>query len=92
MFDRRTQASLTTLRYLRDEYGEPLWQAYIPIDTKLRDASRAGVVPSRLERNSRAVVAYRVLLKHLLQLSIGTTRSVQAARLPTATEPKHETA
>ena len=38
--------------------------------TRLRDASRAGVVPSVLDRNSRGVLAYRVLLKHLLQVSM----------------------
>ncbi|MFB1012068.1 MAG: ParA family protein [Thiopseudomonas sp.] len=70
MFDRRTQASLSTLRYLRNQYNDHLWQAYIPVDTRLRDASRAGVVPSVLDRNSRGVLAYRVLLKHLLQVSM----------------------
>ncbi len=69
MFDRRTQASLSTLRYLRTHYNDYLWQAYIPIDTRLRDASRAGVVPSALDPNTRSVLAYRVLLKHLLQQS-----------------------
>ncbi len=67
MFDRRTQASLSTLRYLRHQYNDHLWQAYIPIDTRLRDASRLGLVPSVMDSNSRGVLAYRVLLKHLLQ-------------------------
>ncbi|KAF1053981.1 MAG: Sporulation initiation inhibitor protein Soj [Stenotrophomonas maltophilia] len=66
LFDRRTQASLGTLRVLRDTYPETLWQAFIPIDTRLRDASRHGVVPSRHDGNSRGVIAYRALLKHLL--------------------------
>lgn len=66
MFDRRTQASMSTLRTLKQQYPETLWQAYIPIDTRLRDASRAGLVPSRFDSRSRAVVAYRALLKHVL--------------------------
>ncbi|WP_437884278.1 ParA family protein [Pseudomonas sp. LRF_L74] len=66
LFDRRTQASLNTLRMLRDAYPTQLWQAYVPVDTKLRDASRAGVVPSRNDANSRGVIAYRALLKQLL--------------------------
>lgn len=66
LFDRRTQASMSTLRVLREHYLEHLWQAYIPIDTRLRDASRAGLVPSRLDGGSRGVLAYRALLKHLL--------------------------
>ncbi|BAU75671.1 ParA family protein [Metapseudomonas furukawaii] len=66
LFDRRTQASLNTLKVLRNNYPEHLWQAYIPVDTRLRDASRAGVTPSQYDSNSRGVIAYRALLKHLL--------------------------
>jgi chromosome partitioning protein len=66
LFDRRTQASMSTLRALRAAYPEHLWPAYIPVDTRLRDASRAGVVPSRFDGNSRGVIAYRALLKHLV--------------------------
>lgn len=47
LFDRRTQASLSTLRILNENYPDNLWQAFIPIDTRLRDASRAGVTPSQ---------------------------------------------
>jgi chromosome partitioning protein len=68
LFDRRTQASLGTLKYLRDNYVEHLWQAFVPIDTKLRDASRAGITPSQNDANSRGVIAYRALLKHLLDM------------------------
>lgn len=67
LFDRRTQASLSTLRVLHNSYPEQLWQAYIPVDTRLRDASRAGVTPSQYDKNSRGVIAYRALLKHLLE-------------------------
>jgi chromosome partitioning protein len=66
LFDRRTQASMSTLRILREQYGDHLWHAYIPVDTRLRDASRAGLVPSRLDASSRGVLAYKALLKHLL--------------------------
>ena len=68
MFDRRTQASMSTLRALRNSYPEQLWPAYIPVDTRLRDASRAGLTPSQFDPNCRAVLAYRALLKHLLSL------------------------
>src|SRR5690606_38701457 len=64
------QASLSTLRKLRNDYAEQMWQAYIPIDTKLRDASLAGVVPSQLEPNARGVLAYRALLRYLLVQSV----------------------
>ena len=66
LFDRRTQASLQTLRTLRNAYPEHLWPAYIPVDTRLRDASRAGQTPSQFDAKSRGVIAYRALLKHLL--------------------------
>lgn len=66
MFDRRTQASISALRMLKKQYPDSLWQAYIPIDTRLRDASRAGLVPSRFDKSSRAVLAYRALLRHVL--------------------------
>ena len=39
---------------------------YVPVDTRLRDASRAGLTPSQFDGNSRGVIAYRALLKHLL--------------------------
>jgi len=66
LFDRRTQASLGTLRVLRDRWQDSVWEGYIPVDTRLRDASRAGQAPSRFDPKSRGVVAYRALLKHLL--------------------------
>lgn len=66
LFDRRTQASMSTLRHLRDQYPETLWQGFIPVDTRLRDASRAGMTPSQFDSKSRGVVAYRALLKHVL--------------------------
>ena len=66
LFDRRTQASLGTLRVLRDKFPDEIWQGYIPVDTRLRDASRAGLTPSQFDGKSRGVLAYRALLKHLL--------------------------
>ncbi|MCS3470303.1 chromosome partitioning protein [Pseudomonas sp. JUb42] len=66
LFDRRTQASMGTLKLLRDSFPEHVWKAYIPVDTRLRDASRNGVTPSQFDNKSRGVLAYRALLKHLL--------------------------
>lgn len=66
MFDRRTQASVTTLRALRSEYADRIWAAMIPVDTRFRDASRAGRLPSQFDANSRGVQAYAFLLKQLL--------------------------
>ena len=66
MFDRRLPASLATLKLLRSRYPEQIWPAYIPIDARLRDASRAGLTPSQFDPACRGVIAYRALLKTLL--------------------------
>ncbi|MFA7552875.1 MAG: ParA family protein [Spongiibacteraceae bacterium] len=66
LFDRRTQASIKTLRTLRNSYPDEIWPAMIPVDTRFRDASREGVTPSQFSAQSRGVVAYRALLKYLL--------------------------
>ena len=42
----------------------------IPVDTRFRDASQAGVVPSRLDADTQGVRAYRRLLQDLQE---GTT-------------------
>lgn len=83
LFDRRTQASMVALRMLKRQYPETLWQAYIPVDTRLRDASRAGLVPSRFDKKSRAILAYRALLKHVLSVYLQSKRA-QADAAPVA--------
>lgn len=65
LFDRRTQASHTTLREMRRAYKESLWQEAIPVDTKFRDASHEGIFPSELDSMTQGVRAYRHLLDHL---------------------------
>ena len=66
MFDRRTQASVTSLRQLRNTYGDKVWAGHIPIDTRFRDASKAGVPPHLFDAKCRGVEAY-VSLWHWLQ-------------------------
>ncbi|RLU00502.1 ParA family protein [Ketobacter sp.] len=77
MFDRRTQASVGSLRLLRQTYDGHIWPAAIPEDTRFRDASKAGKPPSAYDANSRGVAAYSSLLKYLMN------REPQLA-------PKHE--
>lgn len=67
LFDRRTQASNKSLRILKDTYEEAVWHSVIPIDTKLRDASTAGIAPSALDANARGVTAYASLVKTLTE-------------------------
>jgi chromosome partitioning protein len=74
MFDRRTRASVQCLRQLRDQYGDAVWRSVVPVDTHLRDASRAHSVPSVFEPNGRAVKAYAQLLRDL-NSALGTRNS-----------------
>ncbi|BES71948.1 ParA family protein [Marinobacter nanhaiticus D15-8W] len=66
LFDRRTQASTQSLNALRKTYGDDVWRFAIPVDTKFRDASEAGLVPSMHSPDTHGVRAYRRLLDDLL--------------------------
>ncbi|WP_320823779.1 ParA family protein [Reinekea sp.] len=66
MFDRRTQASMKSLKTLREQHQGHIWDLAIPVDTKLRDASREGKAISQLDGESRGARAYKSLLKTLL--------------------------
>ncbi len=65
MYDRRTQASVGSLRLLRNTYSDLVWVGKIPIDTKLRDASKAGVPPHQYSPSSRGTECYERLLTEL---------------------------
>lgn len=67
MYDRRTQASVSSLRTLRNGYGDAVWAGKIPVDTRLRDASKAGKPANFYDPESRGVSAYQSLYKHLNQ-------------------------
>lgn len=66
LFDRRTQASNKSLRTLKDTYDELVWHSVIPVDTKLRDASTAGIAPSALDSSARGIKAYASLMDSLM--------------------------
>ncbi|MFT6913968.1 MAG: chromosome partitioning protein [Motiliproteus sp.] len=66
-FDRRTQASVQSLRVIKQLYPEQVAPAVIPVDTKLRNASAVGVVPSALDASTHGVRAYHMLLRWLQQ-------------------------
>lgn len=67
MFDRRTQASIKSLKTLKVQHQGHIWDLAIPVDTKLRDASRAGKAISQVDGASRGARAYGSLLKTLGQ-------------------------
>ncbi|MGH8550347.1 MAG: ParA family protein [Methylococcales bacterium] len=78
LFDRRTSASVQTLKALREQYPAHLWDSVIPIDTRLRDASQAGLPASICYPGSRAVVAYGALLDGLMRKERLDERQVAA--------------
>ena len=69
MFDRRTRASLDTLTQLQERYPDHLWSGTVPVDTQLREASRAGITPCQHSPQAWAVSAYSALLDHLLAVA-----------------------
>jgi chromosome partitioning protein len=66
LFDRRTRASIQTLRVMRERYGDQVWDSVIPVDTQVREASDAGIPLSYYMPKAKAVIAYTELLDHIL--------------------------
>lgn len=65
MYDCRTRASKQTLELLQEKYKSALWDSVIPVDTRFRDASLAGIPAPYYAPNSRGVRAYEALLESL---------------------------
>lgn len=66
MFDRRTRASIESLRALREQYSDKVWDSVIPVDTQFREASRQGLPISHMNKSSRGSKAYEALLSYLM--------------------------
>ncbi|PCH61339.1 MAG: cobalamin biosynthesis protein CobQ [Gammaproteobacteria bacterium] len=66
MFDRRTRASIHSLRVLRENHVETISGHVIPVDTQFRDASMAGKPLSLINPRARGAVAYGQILDELL--------------------------
>ncbi len=65
MFDRRTQASVSSLHTIRFQFADKVWPGMIRVDTRLRDASKAGVPPHQFDPLSRSAEDYSSLYKFL---------------------------
>lgn len=66
-FDQRLNASIETLKTLRTQYTENIWDGVIPIDTQFREASQKGI-PLSIERIScKGSRAYSHLLDYLME-------------------------
>ncbi len=66
MFDKRTRASIDALQKMKATYQSRVWPSVIPIDTRFRDASNAGVPLSSYSPGSRGSQAYQALLEYIL--------------------------
>ncbi|MET0008960.1 MAG: ParA family protein [Candidatus Thiodiazotropha sp. 6PLUC9] len=66
MFDRRTRASIDSIRVMRESYPEHVWHSLIPVDTLFREASKAGIPPALFAPQSHGTLAYGKLLEELL--------------------------
>ncbi|MDH5570519.1 MAG: ParA family protein [Gammaproteobacteria bacterium] len=68
-FDRRLHASLETLRSLRNDYKNSIWDNVIPVDTQFREASQKGI-PLTIERPScKGSRAYSHLMDYMLAMN-----------------------
>jgi chromosome partitioning protein len=50
---------------LREKYGDMLWNDVIPVDTKFRESSKAGIPPTVYSPDTHGVLAYKKLLDFL---------------------------
>jgi len=66
MFDRRTRASLESLKNLKEHHPDELWKSVIPVDTQFREASRQGLPLNFLNPHARGAIAYATLVDTLL--------------------------
>lgn len=67
-FDRRTRASVQSLYTLRDEFAPHVWEQYVPVDTRFREASRQGRPLTLLDPASRGAQSYEALCRTLVAL------------------------
>lgn len=68
MFDRRTAASMSSLKTIKQTWGDSVWRYAVPVDTKFRDASQAGLVPSMLDAETHGVRSYKKLLENMKEM------------------------
>ena len=76
LFDKRTRAGVEARAELERRYDGACWDEAVPVDTRLRDASRTGRPVWELDPESRGAFAYRRLLAALLR------RDAAAAVIP----------
>jgi chromosome partitioning protein len=50
---------------LREKYADMLWDGVVPVDTKFRESSKAGIPPTVYSPDTHGVLAYKKLLEYL---------------------------
>lgn len=68
LFDRRTRASREALEILRADYSMNLWDLVIPVDTQFRDASKQGVPLTKINSQSKGVLAFEALMDTIIEI------------------------
>lgn len=67
LFDKRVKACIGAFSQMREKYKGNIWKGYVPVDTKFRDASAAGVPINQIAANTRGSFAYEKLVNELLK-------------------------
>lgn len=80
MFDRRTRASMETLDVIKKSYDSDMWHDVIPVDTKFREASKAGIPLPLMGARTRGALAYASLLDNLIGPSDIADESMAASQ------------
>ncbi|MDH5546484.1 MAG: ParA family protein [Gammaproteobacteria bacterium] len=73
MFDARTRASNDSLEILQHQFPNELWDGFIPVDTRFRDASAQHMPLTLSFPKARGAIAYRKLLQTLLKSEVRQT-------------------
>jgi chromosome partitioning protein len=71
-FDRRLRASIETLRTLRSDYQDNIWDGVIPVDTQFREASQKGIPLTIARPSCRGSRHYSDLFDYMLLLDEAT--------------------
>jgi chromosome partitioning protein len=84
LFDKRTRAAVDSLEELRRRHGAEVWDEEIPVDTRLREASRQALTPSSLGAGARGASAYMRLTDWLVTADL---QDIAASTANQATTP-----
>ncbi|MBK9493787.1 MAG: Chromosome partitioning protein ParA [Alphaproteobacteria bacterium ADurb.BinA280] len=80
MFDKRTRAAVDSLADMRMRFGERVWDEEIPVDTRLREASRQHLTPEALDPKARGASAYARLCDWAIEYDLRSTAAPATAK------------